>query len=413
MKYAFINGIILDGTRNMKPRYHQAILTYDDRIESITDENSSSFQDYEVINLHGNYIMPGLINMSSSFGFDGKSRTSRLLSLPEFMKVNKIKKTYKKELLKQLYSGVTTVLSMGSYQNMDRVMNSYIDKELMDGPRVIAANQPIGFKESYLSELCMMVNNDEEAGDAVSQSYTNKNDIVSIMATGDIFHHYQMSGSLLSSIISEAHRLSLKTAVYASNQEMMKTALKCHADYLYMGISPDVETIDLFKQSNTVLISGLSPLINDYLLDADKTRLNKEDRHKAKTILQGAISCLEACMLEEIPVGIGSGIGFYVTHYDFWRELIHFKNFCHVSNKFALYCATYNNAKLLGLGSVTGSLSSGKYADMIVTRENPLDHLDALKDPVMTISKGRVYKDITINKNIQIEKALDRIIDKL
>ena len=50
---------------------------------------------------------------------------------------------------------------------------------------------------------------------------------------------------------------------------------------------------------------------------------------------------------------------------------------------------------------------------MIVTRENPLDRLEALKDPVMTISKGRVYKDITINKNIQIEKALDRIIDKL
>ena len=67
----------------------------------------------------------------------------------------------------------------------------------------------------------------------------------------------------------------------------------------------------------------------------------------------------------------------------------------------------------MGLGSVTGSLSSGKYADMIVTRENPLDRLEALKDPVMTISKGRVYKDITINKNIQIEKALDRIIDKL
>ena len=44
------------------------------------------------------------------------------------MKVNKIKKIYKKELLKQLYSGVTTVLSMGSYQNMDSVMNSYIDK---------------------------------------------------------------------------------------------------------------------------------------------------------------------------------------------------------------------------------------------------------------------------------------------
>ena len=59
----------------------------------------------------------------------------------------------------------------------------------------------------------------------------------------------------------------------------------------------------------------------------------------------------------------------YITQYDFWRELCYFHKYCGVSNQFALYTATLRNARLAGVGDVTGSLEVGKSEDLIVTRQ--------------------------------------------
>ena len=54
MRYAFVNGIILDGSKDMQPVAGKAILTDGDRITGITSE-LSDLQGYEIadlINLH-------------------------------------------------------------------------------------------------------------------------------------------------------------------------------------------------------------------------------------------------------------------------------------------------------------------------------------------------------------------------
>ncbi|MCR4856131.1 MAG: amidohydrolase family protein, partial [Erysipelotrichaceae bacterium] len=71
MKYAFMNGIILDGSRDMEPVRGKTILVKDDRIEDIVSDEGS-FDDYEVIDLKGGYIMPGLINMHVHLAGNGK-----------------------------------------------------------------------------------------------------------------------------------------------------------------------------------------------------------------------------------------------------------------------------------------------------------------------------------------------------
>ena len=60
MKRAYTNGILLDGTEQMQPVAHKILLTEDDKITAIVDEGVD-LDGYEVIDLHGSYIMPGLI----------------------------------------------------------------------------------------------------------------------------------------------------------------------------------------------------------------------------------------------------------------------------------------------------------------------------------------------------------------
>ena len=62
MKYAYINGKILDGDKDMQVKEGMVILTDGEKITGIEKEVPSA-ADIKVIDLGGCYIMPGLINM--------------------------------------------------------------------------------------------------------------------------------------------------------------------------------------------------------------------------------------------------------------------------------------------------------------------------------------------------------------
>lgn len=62
MKYAFVNGVILDGTQDMEPQSGKIILVDGEKITAIVDAGAD-ISGYEKIDLGGKYIMPGLINM--------------------------------------------------------------------------------------------------------------------------------------------------------------------------------------------------------------------------------------------------------------------------------------------------------------------------------------------------------------
>jgi imidazolonepropionase-like amidohydrolase len=64
----------------------------------------------------------------------------------------------------------------------------------------------------------------------------------------------------------------------------------------------------------------------------------------------------------------------------------------------AIVSATRTNAELLGVADRWGTVSPGKLADLIVTAQNPLEHIslfeDGLKNVVMVIKGGDVVKDM-------------------
>ena len=71
MKYAYVNGIILDGSETMAPQEHQVILTDGENIEAIVPDGTS-LRGYQVIDLKRQYIMPGLVNLHVHLPASGK-----------------------------------------------------------------------------------------------------------------------------------------------------------------------------------------------------------------------------------------------------------------------------------------------------------------------------------------------------
>ena len=101
----------------------------------------------------------------------------------------------------------------------------------------------------------------------------------------------------------------------------------------------------------------------------------------------------------------------WITQYDFWRELYYFHKYVGVSNAFALYTATLNSAVMAGIGNVTGSVEAGKCADLIVTKNNPLDDLRALRNVDLVMARGRLYNNPRFKTKNIVTKELDKFCD--
>ena len=110
----------------------------------------------------------------------------------------------------------------------------------------------------------------------------------------------------------------------------------------------------------------------------------------------------------DIPVALGNDVGCpWVSQYDFWRELFYFTKYVGVTNKFALYTATLRNAQLGGIGDITGSIETGKSADLIVTEGNPLDDLNTLRNVKMVMYQGKLLREPKVKRKQIVDENLD------
>lgn len=90
-----------------------------------------------------------------------------------------------------------------------------------------------------------------------------------------------------------------------------------------------------------------------------------------------------------IGCGTDSGVPF-MYHGTLWREMEMLAR-VGFSNKDVLRCATINNARILQMADKIGTIEKGKFADMVVLKENPLEKIEACRLPQQVIKDGRVY----------------------
>ena len=68
------------------------------------------------------------------------------------------------------------------------------------------------------------------------------------------------------------------------------------------------------------------------------------------------------------------------------------------------------NAGIVGMDKEIGSIEPGKCADLIVTRENPLEDLRALRNVSMVVARGEIVDISRLKKYPTCEKELDKYL---
>ena len=427
MKVAYINGIILNGSEDMRPQKGMMILTEGEKIESVVPQTAKAPDGYQQVDLNGRYIMPGLINMHLHLPASGRPKTNeddnvkkvRLLTGNALFRriVRSMCERYAKT---QLMSGVTTIRTMGGVLDVDSQIRDRIDQGKITGSRILAADMAVSVEGGHMAHsLAYAAHSQDEARSLVRKILKGRPDVIKLMITGGVLDakakgepgELKMPAEYVKAACDEAHRAGLKVAAHVESTEGVRCALKNGVDTIEHGAVPDQEIIELFKERGACQIATISPALPFALFDRSISGVSEVAQYNGKIVFDGIIECARTCLENGIPVGLGTDTGCpYITHYDMWRELNYYHKYCGVSRAFALYTATKLNARLAGIGDVTGSIEEGKCADFVVIRENPLKDLQALRNIDMVVARGHIIRHPKVKKMPEVERQLDKFL---
>lgn len=426
MKYAYINGKILSGDKDMQVKQGLVIVTDGEKITDIVTEVPKS-QDMRVVDLEGRYIMPGLINMHVHLAGNGKPqkkqrdneklvKTLMGTALSRAVAYKVVSDFARTELL----SGVTTIRTVGGLGDFDTRLRDEIAAGKRVGPRILAANEGISVPGGHMAgSVAVAAHSIDEALKQLEHAENEKVDLVKLMITGGVLDakekgvpgELKMKPEMVKAVCDRAHAAGYKVAAHVESPEGVKVALANGVDSIEHGAKPDDEMIRLFKEKNAFLCTTISPAVPYALFDRSLTNATEVEQYNGNIVFDGIVECARVALANDIPVVLGNDVGCpWITQYDFWRELCYFHKYTGVSNAFALYTATKRSAELAGIGDITGSIEKGKCADMIVTKDNPLDRLEALRHVDMVIARGRVIDRPKIKVNSLVERELDKFL---
>lgn len=414
----------MDGTENMIPQSGKAVITENGIITDIIPEINVP-AGVEKIDLCGEYILPGLINLHVHLAGSGKpkKKQSDPVKLVKLITSNALMRSIGKKMVAdyaktQLLSGVTTIRTVGGIADFDTYVRNKINAGKLLGPRILASNMAISVHGGHMAgSLAYEAASPEEAAALVDKIAAENSDIIKLMITGGVLDAekvgepgvLRMPPEVVRAACDRAHALGFKVAAHVESPEGVRVALENGVDSIEHGAQPSPEIIELFKERGAFQVSTISPALPFALFDREVSHATYEQRENGKIVFEGIIAMAKENLKNGIPVGLGTDTACpYVTQYDMWRELCYYAKFCGVSNAFALYSATLLNAELAGIGGETGSIERGKRAEMIVLRKNPLEDLRALRTPEMVIMGERLIRAPRVKKIPEVEAELDK-----
>ncbi len=425
-RYALKNGIILDGTKDMQPQKNKTVYISGKNIVDIRPD-ADKLNGFQTIDLNGQYVLPGLINMHVHLPANGKPKEKpsdpkkavKLITSCGMMRKVGIKmcEGYAKT---ELLSGVTTIRTVGGVADFDTIIRDAAAAGKILAPRVLASNMAVSVPGGHMAgSLAYEAKSAEEAVMYVEKIAEEKPDLIKLMITGGVMDAevvgepgvLRMQPELVRAACERAHALGMKVAAHVESPEGVRVALENGVDSIEHGAKPTEEILQLMKDRGAFQISTISPALPYALFDRNISHATYEQQENGKVVFDGIVSMAKACLAAGIPVGLGTDTGCpYITHYDMWRELHYFVKYCGVTPAFALYSATLLNAQLADIGDRTGSIEKGKSADLIVCKENPLQSFSALRTLSMVVKEGYRIENPIVKKMPEVERELDKFL---
>lgn len=371
-RLAFSNGRLFNGVEP-EIRDEVTVLVNAGRIERLLAGDEPVPGGYQVIDLGGYYLMPGLIDVHT-----------HLASLDQARRA--------------LESGVTTVRSAGVSAYQDVALRELSKSGVIAGPDVVAAgvfvtpdlgdtilaDPRLGvLAEGVYSDeaLRLLVGvNAERGAQVIKTRGTERAGLVDNDPRRQVYNEHQ-----LGVIVDEATRLNMTVLAHAYGDEGARAAVRAGVRSIEHGAYLSTETLALMRERGTWLVPTYSTIDN---MASDSARAQL--RLRGKMILPVLAAVIRQA--DEMGVKIATGIDSDYGADALSRIAIEVEHFVRLgmSPIKALQSATVSAAELLRVHEQTGRIVEGFEADMILVPGNPLTHIEVLQDILLVVSNGQI-----------------------
>ncbi len=291
-----------------------------------------------------------------------------------------------------LSAGFTTIRDVGSRANIGVEVRNAIARGDITGPRVFPAGRILSapggladFHPSHIFEdrpyrygLGEQVVGPHEARATVRRQLKDGVAWIKVGVSGTGFNplcpaeRNGLSEEEFAAVISEARLQGVPVAAHAESAEAVRAAARHGAQTIEHGIYIDDESLELMV-SNGVTLSPTLSMYRAFAMRGADMGIPQVivDQHKRthERHAQSIRSAFEA----GVPIVAGGDAG--LTHFpqgSCAEEMASYVDIVGMSTREALSTMTVNVARLLGISDEVGVIETGKVADLLVLREDPL-----------------------------------------
>jgi imidazolonepropionase-like amidohydrolase len=309
-----------------------------------------------------------------------------------------------------LLAGFTTVRNVGDSDNETVALRNAINSGIVPGPRIFTAGIAIGSTgghadptDGYREDLAGdpgptkgVINSPEDAAKAVRLHYKLNDDLIKIMPSGGVLDqsssgdNAQLTLDEIKAIVSTAHDYNFTVAAHAHGAEAIRRAVLGGVDSIEHGTFMDDQDMKLMKEHGTWYVPTI--IAGDFVAHKAAIPGYYPPQVAAKAAAIGPLILATAGRAYKagVKIAFGTDAGVY-PHGENAHEFELMVQ-AGMPALFALQAATRNAAQLLKRDKDIGSVSPGKFADVVAVPANPLDNISVMKQVSFVMKEGVVYK---------------------
>jgi len=305
-----------------------------------------------------------------------------------------------------LQAGVTTVREVGAADFIDIALRNAINDGLTQGPRMLVAGHSIGSSGGHCDNSPFppervkpsgpiegVCNGPEQCRAAVRYQMKWGADVIKICASGGVLSESdpvdvpQLTPAELSAIMSEAHAWGRKVAAHSHGDRAARLAVEAGVDSIEHGSFLGADTLRLMKAKGVYLVPTR---MTQVWVNAKADTYPPKIGDKARAAAKAHTEMFKKALQIGVPIAFGTDAAVYPhgLNAQEFGDMVDIG----MSPSAALLSSSQGAAKLLGIDAQTGTLSVGKFADVLAVPGNVLSTIRSTQTPLLVMKQGEIVR---------------------